>query len=667
MKCEQCGSKKAKRYCCVLKKNVCPQCCGNRKNKKKFCPPSCSYINPSPSPRALVSQITLTNEETGETFPLLGDIYLPSSYTAMKLFLTKIDISSDDSNTLKVTLTGQIKELYPDIIEQLYFKEEWKQKMINPILNAKNHRMSPIISIVENSGYVIYPEDIVLRNSTGNSINIDIDPEICFLILPESFPRMASRKMAEKDYFVLFFGDHSINIILSDPVYLKELFNLEFTIHNYSNNYSDGTFNWLLPLIFPFGKLQLSGITSTTDAKLALTDSSVMRTLSPYISKSIWGMENGTVYPFPEELRSRLMWGKEMGRFPISTIEQQKLDIDKIHCLAFDLKYRPVEELHISLKIGKYPISLALYEHLNNITALSLPLSTSFITNTTDTLMTLIVTAEIENITGIETKTLTIGSKQQMIFNHAPHLLPNKKLPPETCMASFKVTVSKIMANNTSLIFSQSVPVRVLAKDTMIWNAVLPNGVRQNIAQYIACWVTPHIKEIDEITSKAVMRHPQKAFTGYQQSTPESVRDQVKAIYDELSAMPLTYISRAISFGNSDSQAIQRVLTPRNTLKSHGNCIDLAVLMASILESININPVIVLIPGHAFLGWETSSGKKDYDFLECTRIGRASFEQACIEGQTKYIEIKNSNIYKPLQVVNINEMRKKKVFPMNLD
>ena len=193
------------------------------------------------------------------------------------------------------------------------------------------------------------------------------------------------------------------------------------------------------------------------------------------------------------------------------------------------------------------------------------------------------------------------------------------------------------------------------------------NGVRQNIAQYIACWVTPHIEEIDEITSKAVMRHPQRAFTGYQSSTPESVCDRVKAIYDELSAMPLTYISRAISFGNSDSQTIQRVLTPRNTLKSHGNCIDLTVLMASMLESIDINPLIVFIPGHSFLGWEKSAGGKDYDFLECTLIGRASFEQACIEGKKKYIEIKTSKIYKPLQVVNISEMRKKKVFPMNFD
>ena len=152
-----------------------------------------------------------------------------------------------------------------------------------------------------------------------------------------------------------------------------------------------------------------------------------MSILSPYISKSIWGMENGTVYPFPRELQSnRLKFGREMSRFPIGTLPQQKLDIDKIHCLAFDLKLRPVDELHISLKIGKSPIPLALYEHLNNIIALSLPIGTSFITNATDKLMTLIIMAEIENITGIETKTLTISPKQQIIFNHAPPLLPNR-------------------------------------------------------------------------------------------------------------------------------------------------------------------------------------------------------------------------------------------------
>ena len=216
MKCEQCNSKKAKRYCCVLKKNVCSECCGNRKKSKKFCPPSCSYVNPSPSPRVLVSQMKFTNDETGETFPLPGDIYLPSSYRAIGLSLTQLDISSDDSNTLRVALTGQIKECYPDIIKQLYVKEKWKQEMINPALNANNRGMAPIMSIIKDSGYVIYPEEIVLKNVTGNIIDLDIDPAICFLILPESFPRMAPQKMTENDLFVLFLRRTSHNFIKSN-------------------------------------------------------------------------------------------------------------------------------------------------------------------------------------------------------------------------------------------------------------------------------------------------------------------------------------------------------------------------------------------------------------------------------------------------------------------
>jgi hypothetical protein len=50
--------------------------------------------------------------------------------------------------------------------------------------------------------------------------------------------------------------------------------------------------------------------------------------------------------------------------------------------------------------------------------------------------------------------------------------------------------------------------------------------------------------------------------------------------------------------------------------------------MASVLEAASLNPAIVLVPGHAFLAWETQSGSQSWDYLETTLIGSKEFEEA---------------------------------------
>ena len=52
------------------------------------------------------------------------------------------------------------------------------------------------------------------------------------------------------------------------------------------------------------------------------------------------------------------------------------------------------------------------------------------------------------------------------------------------------------------------------------------------------------------------------------------------------------------------SDRTQRLRTPGDILGSNsGTCIDLALLLASCLEYIDIYPVIVLLEGHAFAGY----------------------------------------------------------------
>src|SRR5262249_40971680 len=64
------------------------------------------------------------------------------------------------------------------------------------------------------------------------------------------------------------------------------------------------------------------------------------------------------------------------------------------------------------------------------------------------------------------------------------------------------------------------------------------------------------------------------------------------------------------------------------------NSIDGTVLFASLLEGAALNAALVMVPGHAFVGWQAWDYEEaDWRFLETTTIGRADFEAACQSGQ----------------------------------
>jgi len=110
---------------------------------------------------------------------------------------------------------------------------------------------------------------------------------------------------------------------------------------------------------------------------------------------------------------------------------------------------------------------------------------------------------------------------------------------------------------------------------------------------------------------------------------------QVYAIYQALqSDYSITYVNSPISFPQMNSQ---RVRYPNDALTlGEANCIDGTVLFASALENIGIEPFIVLIPRHAFVGWKRWTDSKYAEFLETTMIGTASFQDAYNEGNKKY-------------------------------
>jgi hypothetical protein len=134
--------------------------------------------------------------------------------------------------------------------------------------------------------------------------------------------------------------------------------------------------------------------------------------------------------------------------------------------------------------------------------------------------------------------------------------------------------------------------------------------------------------------SQAADLHPQKQLPGYQGDAAQ-VEPQIRSVFEALKTNAgIRYVNSIIAFSPGDDASSQRVRLPRESLLTRqANCIDGTVLYASLLEAISLNPGIVIIPGHAFLGWQNwKEADSPWSFLETTMTASNSYDEARARG-----------------------------------
>lgn len=183
-----------------------------------------------------------------------------------------------------------------------------------------------------------------------------------------------------------------------------------------------------------------------------------------------------------------------------------------------------------------------------------------------------------------------------------------------------------------------SFPIWLLARNNAPLYMLDPStGQWRDVTAYLGAWVTPNVPDIMHILRRAAELHPQRVIVGYQVDAA-GVEEQVRAIFNALKAENITYVNSLPSFGAPQGTFLQRIRLPSESLAMQSaNCIDGTVLMASLLEAASLNPGIVLVPGHAFLAWETQERapkrKVQWDFVETTMIGSHDFYAAQRSGR----------------------------------
>jgi len=128
-------------------------------------------------------------------------------------------------------------------------------------------------------------------------------------------------------------------------------------------------------------------------------------------------------------------------------------------------------------------------------------------------------------------------------------------------------------------------------------------GGFQVLPELIAAYVTPNHPYIYHIKRKAIeileTQGLKTAFEGYQSNDPERVLQIMSAIYSAIQNEEIVYSS--LPPGYEETGQRLRLL---NTIQQEkfGNCIDISLLFAACLEAVDLNPILIIVRGHAFIG-----------------------------------------------------------------
>ncbi len=244
------------------------------------------------------------------------------------------------------------------------------------------------------------------------------------------------------------------------------------------------------------------------------------------------------------------------------------------------------------------------------------------------------VTSFIEGYSASAVDTVELKPFTGHTFDQLPIVFPDRiRNVTELTRATLNVIVEDM---DGKVELHKTEPIWLLARTTAPLAIIDPKtGKWQDLTPYFGAFVTPNAPSVMQFLREAARHHPEGLLTGYQ-GNRDMVEPQVKAIFDALKAEAnITYVNSVISFSPEDGSANQRVRLPRESLEDkQANCIDGTVLFASLLEGISMSPAIVMVPGHAFIAWETWKRNNEWRYLETTMIHTHSFEDACKSAQS---------------------------------
>jgi hypothetical protein len=143
-----------------------------------------------------------------------------------------------------------------------------------------------------------------------------------------------------------------------------------------------------------------------------------------------------------------------------------------------------------------------------------------------------------------------------------------------------------------------------------------------DLSWIFAAYVDENDPVVDTILEQAKASGIVDDFDGYARGDPDAVYAQAWAIWHTIGERGIRYSSADPSIQRGPHVFSQRVRLLSETWNDRSaNCVDGSVLIASVLQRVGIRSFLVLVPGHAFLGFYTDADAGHAAYVETTLLG----------------------------------------------
>ena len=145
-----------------------------------------------------------------------------------------------------------------------------------------------------------------------------------------------------------------------------------------------------------------------------------------------------------------------------------------------------------------------------------------------------------------------------------------------------------------------------------------------DLSWIFAAYVDERDAVVDEVLGSASKSGIVDKFDGYAAGSADGVYRQVWAVWQALAARGIRYSAADPGIALGPRVFSQRVRLLEQTWSDRSaTCIDGSVLIASALQRIGLRPFLVLVPGHAFVGFHLDADGDGAAYLETTVLGAA--------------------------------------------
>lgn len=306
------------------------------------------------------------------------------------------------------------------------------------------------------------------------------------------------------------------------------------------------------------------------------------------------------------------------------------------------------------------------FYHLLGKTAKQQNLAEFTLTNQGSNAVTIKLTSWIEGFTDQAVDTIQLDGGQTTRIEQTPVMqMGVRNQLNEAQVAAWHYKLVYLQGGQEKLLKEQSAQVQMMSKRDLVVVIVDDNGnLVADFREYVAAWVTPASPEVEQLLRDATQYIPGEAIYGYQGGA-EGVLPQLEAIYRVINDQySVRYVSTPVSLSSTEKTFVQRIRLPAETVRQQaGNCIETTLLYASAIEAMDMNPLLVLVPGHAFVACETDRGSHQYIFIETTVLGQGmTFADALAAGQKNWQKYQSQSM-----LIDVRHWQARGITPMPED